>query len=260
MNKFYLALILSLLFHLSQYELLNFWSDRINTNKKSQVDTTEIEIVEKQPESPPEPQQTKNIVKTATETKPQLINKPAEFLSDKTNRVKQQTRAQESGQFRNSESQKTKPENTTPKGDFFTQNANLPSRSEYQLPNDIQTGSATNLNTDADIYASFYNRVTDLFYIRWVQRLDQIWDQTPYETKRRLSGRSWITDVEILLKSDGQYHKGLVLKKSGYSPFDDAALFGFYNAQFFPNPPKAKVDPDGFIRLRYRINIVIRQN
>lgn len=252
MKKLSLALLLSLLFHLSQYGLVSYWP--IALPFQNETEETEVEIIER-----PAPQQEreKPIVKTIKDRQQKNINDPADFFAEETNRTQKQTRAQEYGQFRQSENRKPHPAFDTA-GDQFNQQPHLPSRSEYQLPNDIQFGSATNLNTDAHIYASFYNRVVDLFYIRWSQKLESIWSRLSDDGRRSLAGRTWSTDVEIWLDPSGKYEKGLIMKKSGFAPFDAAAIFGFSDAGFFPNPPKAKVEADGHIRLRYRINIQIR--
>lgn len=251
MKRLTLALIISLLIHLSQYGLVTYWpaptAPHIETNEP-----TEFEVIENLTPPLEEP---KSIVKSIVDKNQIDMNKPADFLAEDTNRTRQQTRAQESGQFR--ENNKSS-QSLGPGEDPFSPQMAQTSRSEYQLPNDIQVGSAVNLNTDADIYASFYNRVTDLFYIRWSQKLESIWSRLSDETKRGLSGRNWTTDVEIILDAKGQYLQGIIMKKSNFSPFDSAAIFGFKDAGFFPNPPKAKVDPDGRIRLRYRINIQVR--
>jgi TonB family protein len=73
--------------------------------------------------------------------------------------------------------------------------------------------------------------------------------------KTVLSGRVWSTELEIWLNSEGEFHSAYVKKSSGYQPFDEAAVYAFKNARLFPNPPKAKVESDGFVRLRYRFNI-----
>ena len=182
---------------------------------------------------------------------------PAHFLAEQKNRTQIQTRAEKSGKFQEHKSNKPT-DFEAYSANQFGHETNQYSQSEYKLPNDMQTGHAVNLNTDADIYASFYNRVTDLFYIRWAQKLDLIWSRLSDETKRKLVGNNWATDVEIILDSTGHYQQGLVMKKSGFTPFDSAAIFGFKDANYFPNPPKGKVDPDGHIRLKYRIFIQVR--
>jgi TonB family protein len=70
-----------------------------------------------------------------------------------------------------------------------------------------------------------------------------------------LSGKTWSTELEVWLTAKGEFHSAYIKKSSGYQPFDEAAVYAFKNARLFPNPPKAKVEPDGFVRLRYRFNI-----
>jgi hypothetical protein len=240
----------------------------------SQTETekpVEIEVIENAPEQNA-PEQ-KQIVKTIKDPNKNLdMNTPAQFLAEEANRTKQQTQAQTAGQFRNAQQQKQRQQKQQSQEkekdsdgfkqpskqmtDQYTQQlSDMPSRSEYQLPNDIKSGSAVNLNTDAYMYASFYNRVTDLFYIRWSQKLNSIWDRLSDDTKRGLAGRNWSTEVDVFLTADGTYVKTIIMKKAGFQQFDAAAVFGFQDARFFPNPPKDKVERDGYIHLRYRINV-----
>lgn len=269
MKKLTIAVILSLIFHLIQYGLVLF----VPYNQVSHNETTtEIEVLNLDP-AKDSLKKEKQFVKTLENKKNLNLNQPADFFAEQTNRVEKQTKAKEFGQFQNQESKftqsktgsslKSNPqfENTPDAANPFSVAQNqiaASSRAEFDLPRDIQYGSATNLNTDAHMYASFYNRVTDLFYIRWAQRLDAIWNRLSADTKQKLSGQTWSTEVEILLDKTGKYQSGLVMKKSGFSDFDAAAIFGFQNAAFFPNPPKDKVESDGYIRLKYRINVQVR--
>jgi hypothetical protein len=255
MKRITIALTLSLLFHLSQYGLVTFFPDP----SMSQTETekpVEIEVIDNTPTQKTPDQ--KQIVKTIKDPNKHLdMNTPAQFLAEETNRTKEQTRAQEAGRFRNSQQQqKQQQQERDPYGtEQFTQQLNMPSRSEYQLPSDIKSGSAVNLNTDAYMYASFYNRVTDLFYIRWSQKLNSIWDRLSDDTKKSLAGQNWSTEVDVFLDASGTYVKTIIMKKAGFTPFDTAAIFGFQDARFFPNPPKDKIEKDGYIHLRYRINV-----
>ena len=253
MKKMTIALFLSLLFHLSQYGLVTYFPSSATSQTETEK-PVEFEIIENT--SNQKTKEVKQIVKTTQDpVQPLDMKAPAKFLAEKTNRTKNQTRAQESGQFRNSQENKNRAQNFDPDGDQFSQQLNMPSRSEYQLPNDIKSGSAVNLNTDAYMYASFYNRVTDLFYIRWSQKLNSLWNRFSDETKRGLAGQNWSTDVDVFLDGQGKYIKTVIMKKSGFPPFDTAAVFGFADAKFFPNPPKDKVEKDGYIHLRYRVNV-----
>jgi len=207
-------------------------------------------------------------------TQIKLNNQTAKLFSEETQRVDKETLTRNLGPTKNKNLKSEIKKEPPPLKKEFTPDPNSepefaktlrqateasgPSAVEFSLPQDIAEGTATNLNTDAHIYASFYNRVSELFYIRWVQRLDSLWQRLPEETKKNLAGRVWQTDLEVLLKPTGEYFKSIIMKPSGFQNFDNAAVFAFQNAKFFPNPPPAKVETDGFIRLRYRISVHVR--
>lgn len=261
-KTFYWTLILSLLLHFSQYLVLK----RIPTSfpKTSVIETEIIETEAPQKEQKLE----KPIIKTEN-TEPNLndLNQPAAFFSDKTQRVQKQTRTQNLGYLQNKNSA---PRNNSPqpvdKGEGLEFNRALQnslrehkeSQFHVQLPQDINLADVTNLNTDAHIFGSFYNRVTEMFYIRWTQNLEIIWSRLSLETKKDLAGRAWRTELEIVLDSEGHVINAMVMKLSGFPPFDQAGTLAFRQAAFFPNPPQEKVEPDGKIRLKYRIAVHIQ--
>lgn len=283
MRRLYLALALSLLFHLSQMFAIRY----IPLSSLHLNAPTEIELVEENHVEKNRALQEKPIIAVPKSTQSAAINEdPAQFFSEETQRVQKQTRVENLGVRSNKgvgtsnlpPSVKAPPTQKFPDQAIeksaqepeFAQAVRQPrmqmqggagsssSALEYKLPSDIALGDVTNLNTDAHIFASFYNRVTDLFYIRWAQRLDAIWSRLPAETKQKLSGNVWRTDLEIWLRANGEYDRAMIMKPSGYSTFDQAGVYAFQNARFFPNPPPEKVDPDGYIRLRYRIGVYVR--
>lgn len=258
-------------------------------------DVTQIEIIENTPEEP-EPLQekierTKQMVKQLKTTVQELkdSNIKARFDSEKTQRVIKETKATQLGVSQNAASaaaaaqvkklmeqqthttkvaqnQKTDEDGDQP--EFAKSRPNVQQMPVAQnsaissnLPNDINNSNATNLNTDANTYYSFYSRVEDLFYVRWVERVRYYWDRVSFDYKRNvLSGKIWSTNVEIWLTANGEFHSAYIKQTSGNKAFDEAAIFAFKDAKFFPNPPKAKVEPDGFVRLRYRFNIHVDAN
>jgi TonB family protein len=209
----------------------------------------------------------------------QIDDSKARFDSEQTQRVSQETQARNTGLTRNSQrsagsagesdnrpepSRNQKPSETGGDLPEFTRmnygnpnRMNTPESTISQiLPGDIAFSNATNLNTDANTYYSFYSRVEELFYVRWGERLDFHWNHLSFEFKKnQLGGRTWSTTLEVLLTSTGEYHSSKIFQSSGYPPFDEAAVFAFKDARFFPNPPKAKIDPDGFVRLHYRLAV-----
>lgn len=275
MLRFVSLIAFSLLLHFLLFEVIKF-APQPDLNK----DPTIVELIENTDHPQREKNFEKPFVKNTVDQTPQEITDPAQFLAEKTQRVEKQTKAQNLGAFQNAKPQTSQQKKPTPpevnpqKSAVQETNGDQPefaravqqelsalaqaSSVPYELPNDIAYGNATNLNADAHIYASFYNRILDLFYIRWSQRLNTIWDRLPTDTKRQLAGKTWSTELEIWLKSDGLYDRAYIMKKAGFAPFDEAGVGAFKDAKFFPNPPRAKVEKDGFIRLRYRIAVQVR--
>lgn len=285
MNYFWLGLGLSIIIHISQYTTLLWYDDARLKTKQNAESVIEIDLTET-PSAAERP-----IIKTPdAPTQPETPDqKPAAFFSDKTQRVKEQSQARLKGIQKNSSaSQASRPtqplKSLQPKYEFenavqgdlsFDRPKNVesgkisnnqwvyksqnsgPSQFEYQLTDDIQFGEITALDTDTHIYASFYNRIVDLFYVRWISQLDSIWARLSSETKSSLSSRIWRTDVEIVIDKDGLYKTGKILRSSGFNPFDQAAIAAFKSAQVFPNPPRGKIDPDGMVRFRLRVGVSV---
>lgn len=226
-----------------------------------------IEVIE-QAKDPKEKNFDKPVIENTHASEPKDMSDPAQFMADQNQRFEKQTKAAKIGALQNQKAQQAsenkKPANDGDIPEFAREMQNQMARVQeasvpYELPREIENGTATNLNADAHIYASFYNRVLNLFYPRWSQRLDALFERMPTDVYKSLSGRIWITEVEIWLNSNGLYEKGVVMASSGFKPFDEAGIFAFKNAKFFPNPPRAKVQEDGgHVRLRYRIGVRVR--
>ncbi len=276
MKIFWFALIFSIIYHLLQFFGV-YWIGGNFLKMRQPPEVVEIEL------SSPDPAESidKPIIKAPDLQKkpPEIITKPAELFSDSTQRFEKQMQAKKKGAFQQKmPAPSPRPQQQPPQvqvqkkfefeGAVGSQRLNSSaanqwtfktgeSQLEYNLPKEIPYGEITVLDTDTHIYASFYNRVVDLFYIRWVQRLDSVWDRLSYDAKRQLSGRTWLTEVEIVLNSDGVYQNGRLRSPSGFPPFDQAVLYAFQSAQVFPNPPRGKIDPDGRVRLKYRVAVQV---
>lgn len=272
----------SILFHFlvstSALYFAEIWGAQQKASEVTQIEILEPdELQEKLNETRQLIKQLKTTVKEIQDSKIR-----ARFESERTQRVERETQARELGltqnsapnlatgsAIKNSGASAQQQIETNNNGDLpefaRAQQPNAPtlpvapnSAISSLLPSDISQSNATNLNTDANIYYSFYNRVQDLFYVRWVERVNLHWNRTAYDYKKNvLAGKSWSTQVEIWLRENGEFHSAYFLKKSGHQPFDEAAVFAFKDARFFPNPPRAKVEPDGFVRLRYRFNVMV---
>lgn len=267
-------IVFSIIFHFLLSTSALYFAEKFNLDHKKN-DVTQIEIIERN-EDPLQQKisQAKQLIKQLKITSEELkdSSKMARFESEKTQRVKKETKASKLGLTANSIPQS--PQQDTKKIET-EENSELPefARSKQNrsqvvaaqnsaissiLPNDIDESNATNLNTDANTYYSFYSRVEELFYVRWVERVRYYWDHISLDYKKNvLAGKVWPTTLEIWLTSTGEFHSAYIKQGSGYKPFDEAAVFAFKDARFFPNPPRAKIEPDGFVRLRYRFNVLV---
>lgn len=195
---------------------------------------------------------------------------PLKFLSEKTQRVKKQTQAAVNGMTKNrGQDNPAKKANSQTQQDprqpggmdaYAPQYKTLPSLAEgsdagvstigESLPNEVTIGSFTALNTDRYLYYSFYARIEDLIRYRWESAVQRTIDSTPPSQFNNVRN-SWVTNLEIWLKSNGEYHSAHLMKESGIKGFDQAAVQAFIQARLFPNPPKEMVESDGLIKLKY---------
>jgi TonB family protein len=276
----------SLLFHFLISTTTLYFAEKYQTSSKPEL--TEIEILDSNDDSlQAKMNETRQLIKQLKTTVQKIQDNKikARFESEQTQRVAQETRANNLGLSQNAVptlsaqrpnntqllpqkninvAQNEKPQEPSDTPEFArhlrTSNSqvslNQMSAISANLPSDIQNSNATNLNTDSNTYYSFYNRVEELFYVRWVERARYYWDRTGLDYKKNvLAGKTWSTTLEVWLLANGEFHSAYIKQASGYKPFDDAAVFAFSDARLFPNPPKAKVESDGFVRLRYRFNI-----
>ncbi len=218
---------------------------------------------------------------------------PLAFLSAQQQRVNQQTRAPLTGMTKNRTNEEVQPTSIPPaapplplpsparpkqashsnprkKGglDAFTpQYRTLPSRLQDRqmerglstvgeaLPQDLAVGSLTALNTDRYLYYSFYSRIEELIRYRWENAVRVALDRTPPERLGRTVSGNWMTNLEIWLKPNGEFHSAHLMKESGIRGFDQAAIQSFVQARLFPNPPKEIVEADGLIHLKYGFEV-----
>jgi TonB family protein len=198
------------------------------------------------------------------------------FLSEKLQRVREQTRAQNSGLTRNVNlpGPSGKQGNLNPKSkaslsksekDGLAQRA-IRAREDYAnggglgLPTiaenvDVKIGSMTALNTDKYLFYSFYNRVNELVYMRWAPLVQMAQERVNLAVVGHSSTSKWATIIEIWVKPSGEFHSAHIMKESGIRDFDAAAVSAFKSARFFPNPPKELVEEDGFIHLNYNLTV-----
>lgn len=281
MKKLGFFIILSVLFHLVVTTLTVYVAEHFPAAFK-QEKATEVELDEPKPPLEEKIEKARQLVKQLNTKIEQLKENPARFESEKTQRVKIETKARVFGLTQNSKfspavakmaataeeaGKKAQPkegeipEFARSKASSAQIAVSKESAISNSLQGDIRESDATNLNTDANTYYSFYSRVEELFYVRWIERVNYYWDRIGYDFKRDiLAGKVWSTNIEVWLKANGEFHSAYIKQSSGYKEFDEAAVFAFKDAKLFPNPPKAKVEADGIVRLRYRFNVHVAGN
>lgn len=272
MKQLGIFVIFSIIFHFLLITSTLYFAEKYKSDLKK-PDVTQIEIIEQNEESLQQKiEKSRQLIKQlkATISEIKTPSQIARFESEKTQRVERETKAANLGLTQNSaptvkqqisDQSETKEEGDLP--EFARSKPNVQQMPVSQnssvssiLPNDINDSNATNLNTDANTYYSFYSRIEELFYVRWVERVRFYWDRISFDYKKNvLAGKIWSTTLEVWLTSTGEFHSAYIKQSSGYKAFDEAAVFAFKDARFFPNPPRAKVEPDGFVRLRYRFSV-----
>lgn len=224
---------------------------------------------------PPDTSKDKTFVKQVNVPENLKFEDPneAQFSSEVRQRVIQEMRARESGVTKNrdqgpkflqedlkqqiaKEREKQKSEDGwqvfNPKQELKQRFEAGESTISVKLPDNIAVGSLTALNTDRNIYYSFYSRLEDMIYLRWADLIGKAVDSYPADFKRRkLVGRAWKTNVVILLRPNGEFHRAEIHNQSGVEKFDLSPILAFQDARVFPNPPPEMVRSDGFIHISY---------
>lgn len=126
------------------------------------------------------------------------------------------------------------------------------------LPQELEVGSFTSLNTDRYLFYSFFMRIEELIRYNWESYVKDTINRTPRSEFLKQTGDLWVTHVEIQLTPAGDFHRALLLKSSGIEGFDWAAVDAFRQARRFPNPPAEMVEDDGLIHLKYSFTVHYR--
>lgn len=208
----------------------------------------------------------------------------AKFLSEQKQRVKEETRAAQSGMTTNRSNQAavSEPKKPTPTQAQRARNSeshpsmdkdgfkevdiskDLQEMNRFNegmstigetMPNEMKVGSFTALNTDRYLFYTFYARMEELVRYRWESRVQQAIDRFDRLTLVNAGNRNWVTHIEFLLDKNGYLRQSLIMKSSGIPAFDAAAVNAFRDAKVFPNPPPEMVQEDGYIHIKFSFTV-----
>jgi hypothetical protein len=125
------------------------------------------------------------------------------------------------------------------------------------LPSDMKVGDFTALNTDRNLYYTFYSRLESAIRPPWVRYVRA--SLYAYQTGAlKLNGNEkWTTKAEFLLDKDGNFVKGIIHDGSSIASLDLASIRAFRDAKQFPHPPPEMVREDGFIHLMFQFSVYV---
>ncbi|NCN40669.1 TonB C-terminal domain-containing protein [bacterium] len=182
----------------------------------------------------------------------------AEFLGERTQRVKEQTR---SNRFGSPDGGETLRDNSTAafpeKLEFLKGLWKLPDTQERArtgaevlegsmdpLNSHIAVSSKTLLNTDEYVYASFFNRVKREIGPRWEPKVQKF-----LQTTLVLIDGVYSTRCVFWLDRDGSLRNVELLEPSGVKELDALAVEAIWDIKTFPNPPTSLLDSTGLHRV-----------
>lgn len=271
-DKSFQALLLSLILHGILVLFLRF--QPIRPSLMSQNETTEITILENNEDKPG----TTIVPNLNVKPLQEKLKEQADFLSMFTQRVKQQMQARNAektvntpsrgGALSGSESESATGAKATSqeKGETevrrpgMARNLVLSSPSLANVLPGIRGGEITALNTDQFTYYSFYERLNEQVYQRWVRNLRKFQSQLSPSDYVQLSARDRTTQVEFVLNPQGEIIQTIVQRSAGFRELDEAAVLAFLDAAPFENPPRGMIEPDGNIRLQYSLTLTFSPN
>ena len=240
-----------------------------------QNDTAEVVFVERQPRKGPNKILMDPDTQKPKPPTPDDLKKEADFLSAFTRRVKKQLATRNLGDDRNAQApQKPKgdPEGIAgqqqrgDKGDGFLapgggqslRTVAIGQSSLSQMIPGVEEGAFTALNTDQLEFYAFYRRSNEQIRNRWVSLIQSYLGQMAARDMQVLAKQNRTTQVEILLKPNGEFERAIVHATSGDKGLDAAATESFRIAAPFPNPPREMVKADNFIHLHYVFTLYLR--
>ena len=128
--------------------------------------------------------------------------------------------------------------------------------STYDYLPDVREGDFTALNTAEFIYYSFYRRVEESIVSLWNYYINEYIGKHP-DVRANLKNRDYITEIEAVLDSSGNFTRMYVVRSSGVAGIDDAPGKAFVEASPFENPPKGMIEEDNKIRMRWRFIVSV---
>jgi TonB family protein len=115
---------------------------------------------------------------------------------------------------------------------------------------EVKPGNQTALNTRAAPFAAFVARMHRSIHKLWGFGALEEWDEMGSSSP--LNNPNLLTTLEMVLNADGTVDKVTVVRTSGYTAYDLAAIDTAFQAGPYPDPPRAIRSANGKIYVHWR--------
>ena len=122
----------------------------------------------------------------------------------------------------------------------------------------VELGSHTLLNTKEFRYYSYFSRMKEQLYWRWIHLFRESAPVLSSRLAKQKAQGFFHTSLYVYLSPDGEIQDISVVKSSGVESIDSLALYAFLQSAPFPNPPTGLVEEDGLIHIRQSFNLYIQ--
>lgn len=196
----------------------------------------------------------------------------AKYFGEKTQRVKEETRAEAFGSpragvvenlFKPNFKEKFSGVGKGVKPDTVGKPLEKGEKSKLQrgnfnvLDSDVKISSQTILNTDEYVYSTFYNRMREAIAVFWEPKVREIMENR----FSNLTPGIYKTETKIYLSRSGEVLEVEIIRPSGIQRLDDIATSSISQAHVFLNPPSQlfKVDPRAGLDFGFYVHIYPRK-
>ena len=144
-----------------------------------------------------------------------------------------------------------KQEKSKHKGKFTERNERVFSALENFI-NEVTPGNQTELNTRAAPFAQFITRMHRQIHEKWafgfLTQMDMSFRDSP------MNDLKLVAKLEIVLDGEGNVDKIAMVRTSGITGFDGAAISAVYAAAPFPTPPAAILSGNGKVYIHWKFH------
>lgn len=116
---------------------------------------------------------------------------------------------------------------------------------------DVDQGLETLLNAREFKYYSYYNRIRRQLSQHWEPKVRVKMSQMFKQGRYLAAATDRVTKLIVILDKKGNLVNVQMVKDSGVTDLDDAAVEAFQSAAPFPNPPQGIIEQDGTVKIRW---------